>query len=136
MAIYVKLDDVPETRTRKDLVRRFLNKTSPRSYSDAACTILQCDYGKYRSITELHEIVMSRFPKTTFDAMIRIVGELIAEDAGVSMVYCTQVNKVVLKYFDRPTRTYMTDYSRKNFLTKKGVDGYSLNDYEKIKENL
>lgn len=134
--IYVKEEDIPVTETRKDFIRRFLRNTSPPSYSDRRCTIVQCTANRYRSITELHQLTLSRFPKTSFEAIIRIVKTLIDEDACVSMVWCTQVNKVVLKYFDKATKTYITNTSRNNYYDSKGVDGYSLRDYETMFNEL
>jgi len=133
--IFVKESDVPLTDTRKDFVRRFLRGRF-ESYSDERHTRLQCEKGKYRSITEIHQIVLSRFPKTSFEAILRIVRDLINEDNPVSMIWCTQVNKVVLRYYDRATRTYMTSYSRDKYLNSKGVDGYSLADYERMLQEL
>lgn len=128
--LYVKESDVPQTSTRKDFVRRFLNKTSPPSYFNEDCTRLQCEKNKYRSITEIHQLTLSRFPKTSFGAIVGIIKTLIDEDASVSLVWCTQVRKVVIKYFDKATQSYMTSYSRDRYLNEKGVDGYSLADYE------
>lgn len=127
---YVKESDVPETNTRKDFIRRFLNKTSPSSYFDEACTKVQCEKNKFRSITEIHQLTIARFPKTSFGAVVGIIKMLIDEDACVSLVWCTQVRKVVIKYFCKSTQTYMTTYSRDKYLNEKGVDGYSLADYD------
>lgn len=134
--IYVPESEVPLTSTRKDLVRRFIRGKSYRTYNDSQCTQLQCEKGKFRSVTEIHLMVMSRFPKTSLEAIVRIINELIEEDACITMVWCTQVNKVVLKYYDRATKEYMSSFSRKNYYTSKGVDGYSLKDFEEIKNNL
>jgi len=134
--LYVKLEDVPKTKFRKDFIKKFLKGKVINSYSDADCNILQCEGGRFRSITELHQMCQARFPKTSFEAIVRIVKELIDEDACVSMVWCTQINKVVLKYFDRATKSYMTKMSRENYYNSKGVDGYSLSDYEQIIDKL
>jgi hypothetical protein len=134
--LYVKETEVPQTETRKRFIRVFLQGTSPVSYSNPECTLVQCEKGKFRSITEIHQLTLSRFPKTTFEGVVRIIYSLIEEDANIVMVYCTQVNKVVLKYYSNSAKQYISDYSRKNFFTKTGVDGYSLKDYETIKKNL
>lgn len=134
--IFVKETDIPKTSTRQDFIRQFL-KIKPSSYNDENYTNLQCESGRFRSITELHEVVKSRFPVTSFEAILRIVKTLIDEEgAGVSMVYCTQVNKVVLRYFNKSTKKYITSFSRDNYYKTKGVDGYSLEDYEKMIEKL
>lgn len=134
--IYVKFSDVPKTKTRKAFIRNFINAVSFPSYSDEECTIEQCSKNRYRSITELHQMTLVRFPKTSFEAVIRIIKELIDEDAKIAMIYCTQVNKVVLRYYDKATHKYITSYSRDNHYTTKGVDGYSLKDYEEIINKL
>ncbi len=133
--LFVKQSDVPATNTRKDFVRRFL-RGKFESYSDENYNNLQCEKGRYRSITEVHQIVVSRFPRTSFEAILRIVRDLINEENPISMIWCTQVNKVVLRYYDRATRTYMTNHSRERYFNSKGVDGYSLADYEKMINEL
>lgn len=134
--IYVPESEVPSTSTRKDLVRRFIRGKSYVTYSDPQCTQIQCEKGKFRSVTEIHSIVMSRFPKTSLEAIVRIINELIDEDACITMIWCTQVNKVVLRYYNSATKTYMSSYSRERYYSTKGVDGYSLKDFEEIKNNL
>jgi len=129
--LYVKLTDVPKTDTRKDFIRKFI-RGKFASYSNEDCTKLQCESGRFRSITELHQIVLSRFPKTSFEAIIRIVRDLINEENPVTMVYCRTVEKVVLMYLDKATSGYVSDYSRKNLYNNKGTDGYSLSDYEQL----
>jgi len=129
--LYVKLTDVPKTDTRKDFIRKFI-RGKFASYSNEDCTKLQCESGRFRSITELHQIVLSRFPKTSFEAIIRIVRDLINEENPFTMVYCTTVEKVVLKYLGKATSSYISDYSRSNYYTVKGTDGYSLSDYEQL----
>lgn len=141
--IYVKETDVPKTSTRKQLLRYFLRAKSIPTYEDKECTKIQCD-GKgedtqataFRSITDLHMIVKSRFPKTSLEGIVKIIYEFISEDKAVVLVYCTAINKVVVKYYNNPNASYITNYSKKNYINTKGIDGYSLNDYEKIIENL
>lgn len=133
--LYVKETDIPKTNTRIEFIRKFID-LKPNSYSDENCNVLQCERGRFRSITELHQIVLSRFPKTSFEAILRIVKELIRGDKPISMVWCTQVNKVVLRYLDSATREYISDYSIKHYYSKVGVDGYSLEDYNEILNKL
>ena len=136
MSIYIKESDIPKTGTRKDLIRKFLRGVVYPSYLDTECTQVQCQGSKFRSITELHEIVKSRFPVTSLKAIIKIIYQIIAEDQSVILVYCTQVNKVVLKYQPNKSAEWISNYSRKNYFTTKGEDGYSLEDFEEIKETL
>lgn len=134
--IYIKESDIPKTGTRKDLVRKFLRGISYVSYSDKGFNEVQCSNGKFRSVTELHEIVKSRFKATSFNSLIKIIYQLIESDKSVILVYCTQVNKVVIKYQPNKASEWMSNYSRKNYYKTKGVDGYSLEDFEEIKETL
>jgi len=78
--IYVKLSDVPNTTTRKQMVRYFLRGKAYQTYSDAACTVPQCKAVANRSVTELLQIVRSRFPVTSLEAIVRILKEFIQED--------------------------------------------------------
>lgn len=140
--IFVKEEDVPKTRTRKQLLRYFLRGKSIPTYEDEEFKKFQCD-GKgndskinaYRSITDLHMIVKSRFPNTTFNAVVKIIGDFIEEDKSVLLIWCNMINKVVVKYYNNPNSKYITKYSRENYYDTKGIDGYSLKDYEKIIKN-
>lgn len=133
--LYVKESAVPKTNTRIAFVRKFIESKAP-SYYDKDCTSVQCSSGRYRSITELHQIVLSRFPKTSFEAIVRIVRDLIQDAKPICMCYCTTINKVVLYYTDNATRQYVTDHSTKHYLDKEGLDAYSLNDYLTMMENI
>lgn len=134
--IYIKESDIPLGKTRQDLIRKFLRGVSYTSYSNPECTEVQCNNGKYRSLTELHAIVCSRFPKTSFEAIIRIVFEMIEKENSIVLVYCTTVNKVVVKYEPNKAARWISVYSEKNYSDNIGVDGYSLNSIKKIKDNL
>lgn len=134
--IYIKTEDIPITKTRHALIKYFLNGESYISYKDKECTIIQCENGKFRSITEIHDIVCSRFPKTTLSAILKIITMLIDNGATCSLVYCTQINKVVVKYMDESTYQYITKYSVKHYYETTGIDGYSLKDYEQIINKL
>lgn len=142
MSIYIKESDIPKTRNRKDLIRKFFRGQIIPSYTDPECTQLQCDgkgesgRGSSRSITELHEIVKSRFPITSLKAIVKIVYQIIEEDKSIILVWCNKINKVVVKYVSNKSSVWMSEHSRKNYLTIKGEDGYSLQDFEEIKETL
>jgi hypothetical protein len=139
--IYVKEDDVPLTKTRKQLIRYFLRGKSIPTYSDPECKKLQCD-GKgqdtkinaFRSITDLHMIVKSRFPETQLKTIVKIIYEFIKEDKNVILIYCNMIKKVVVKYSPNSKNEFVSIYSKKNYYDLKGIDGYSLNDYEKMQE--
>jgi hypothetical protein len=141
--IYVKISDVPKTKTRKDLIRKFLRGKSIPTYENEQCTKLQCD-GKgedtkvnaFRSITDLHAIVQSRFPVTSLKAVVKIIYEIIGEESSVVLVFCNMIQKVVVKYQPNSGAKWMSEHSRKHFFTTKGVDGYSLEDFEGIKDSL
>lgn len=134
--LYVKTTDIPVTKYRKSFIKQFLRGKVIPSYSDKSCVNLQCEGNKFRSVTEIYSMTLSRFPKTSFNAILKIIKELIDEDEKVTMVWCTQINKVVLKYLDESTKNYISKASRSNYYNSKGVDGFSLADYEEIIENL
>lgn len=120
-----------EFSTRKDLVQ-YLLTSKVASYNDKNCKDKQCEAGRYRSVTDIHKIVLSRFPKTSFKAMLRIIAELIDENMDIAMIWCTQVNKVVVRYITNSERKYITSYSKDRYYESAGVDGYSLKDYATI----
>lgn len=131
--LFIKESELGITKYRKPLIQKFVENKGYNTYLDKECTNLQCPRGKYRSITELHQVILGRFPNTTFNAVLRIIKELIDENKGaIQMVYCTEVNKAVLKYIGESASSYVSNYSRKNFYETKGVDGYSLSDYDRI----
>ena len=140
--IYVKEEDVPKTKTRKNFIKKFLTGKKISSYEDSQFTIIQCNGegenvdGASRSITELWELTKSRFPFTSMKAMVKILFELIEEDKSVVLVWCNQIQKVVVKYVPNTSAQWISIYSLKNHYTKKGVDGYSLSDYNEIKDKL
>lgn len=140
--IYVKEEDVPKTKTRKNFIKKFLTGKKIPSYNDPEFTIIQCNGkgenvdGASRSITELWELTKSRFPATSMKAMVKILFELIEEDKSVVLVWCNKIQKVVVKYESNISAKWITDYSIKHNYTKKGVDGYSLADYNEIKDKL
>lgn len=141
--IYLKESDVPLTHNRKQLIRYFLRGKSIPTYEDKECTKLQCD-GKgndtgvnaYRSITDIHMIVKSRFPKTSIEGVVKILDEFIKEDQAVVLVWCKMINKVVVKYYNNPNASYITKYSREGYIDAVGTDGYSLRDYDKMRKNI
>ena len=134
--IYVSLNDVPQTSTRKQLVRYFLRGKAYVTYSNEECTNKQCKSTANRSITDLHKIILSRFPKTTFENVIKIVKQFMEEDKCIILVYCTQINKPVIKFVNNKSAEWISNHSKNNYYTTKGVDGYSLADYEEIINKL
>jgi hypothetical protein len=134
--IYVKTKDIPVTKTRRELIDYFLQGNAFTTYSDKDCTELQCERGKYRSVSELYQIILARFPKTSFKATLGIIGSILRQRKNIVLVYCTQVNKVVVKYACNSSLKYVSNYSRDNHLNTKGVDGYSLKDYLEIINEL
>lgn len=136
--IYIRESDIPLTKHRKTFIRKLITENGAITYLDKECTKIQCDKkNAYRSISELHIIVKTRFKLTSLKALIKILKELIEEDKKIAMVWCTQINKVVIKYVkNQPTNYGMTDYSRERYYKTKGLDGYSLKDYEDIYKSL
>jgi hypothetical protein len=132
--IFVKTSEVPETKTRKAFIREFLKNKAYTSYSNLSCTSVQCRPGANRSVTEIHQLTLSRFPKTSFEAVLRIIKELIDEDASIRFTYCTTIKKVVIMYA-KPKEGYSSPHAASN-RELKGVDGYSIKDYEEVINNL
>ena len=141
--IYLKESDVPLTKTRTQLIRHFLRGKSIPTYDNIECTKLQCD-GKgldtkvnaFRSITDIHMIVVSRFPRTSLEAVIRIIDDFIKKDQAVVLVWCKMINKVVVKYYNNASGAYMSKYSKEGYYDVKGTDGYSLRDFDEIRKKL
>lgn len=135
--IYVKIEDIPSTRTRKGFIKRILTSDGVITYSDEECTLIQCNKkNAFRSVSELHLIVKSRFKFTSLEALMKILKEIIDEEKCVALIWCTQINKVVVKYQKNTPKEYITQYSKSHYYKTKGVDGFSLEDYEKIINKL
>ena len=130
--IYIKQ---PKGYNRKSLIRLFINE-KPATYSDPECENIQCEAGRYRSVTEILEIVKVHFPKTTLEDILKIIRDLIQEDNQIALIWCTQVKKVVLKYTTNQHKEFVTRYSVDRYNNKTGVDGYSINDYLQIINNI
>ena len=132
-SIYIKESDIPLTKHRKTFIKKLIIGGGAVTYSDPECTIVQCDrYNAFRSISELHDIVRTRFKLTSLQALIKLLKEIINEETCVILVYCTQINKVVVKYIKNTPSHSISNYSRDHYYTKKGVDGFSLKDYDNI----
>jgi hypothetical protein len=135
--IYVKLNDIPETKTRKGFIKKILTSKGVLTYTDEGCTQVQCaKKGAFRSVSELHLIVRSRFNLTSLKALLKILKEIIDEEQCVALIWCTQIHKVVVKYQENVPKEYITQYSKSNFYETKGVDGWSLKDYNDIINQL
>lgn len=142
--IYVKETDVPKTRTRKAFIKKFLEGKKIPTYSDPEFKVIQCNgvgedtskSASYRSISELHLLTQSRFPATSLKALVKIIYDIIDENSCIVLVWCNLINKVVVKYVSNKSKEWISSYSIKNYYTRKGVDGYSLQDYEEIKNKL
>ncbi len=125
--IYVKIDEIPTTKTRQAFIRSFLNNKAFTTYTSEWCHDVQCRPGANRSVSDIHRIVLSRFPKTSFDAILRIVGTLINESKACRLTYCTDINKVVIMYSGPAEGSYASPYGVRDSGDRKGVDGYTLN---------
>jgi len=137
MNIYVKETDVLPTKTRKAFIKKILMQEGVITYNDPKCTEVQCNKkSAYRSISELHDIVKTRFKVTSLKSIIKIIKEIIKEEKCISLVWCTQINKVVIKYIKNTNGYYITLYSIDNFYENVGVDGYSLKMYKDIYDKL
>ena len=52
------------------------------------------------------------------------------------LVWCNMINKVVVKYYNNSNASYITKYSRSHYSTAKGVDGYSLKDFDDMRKKF
>lgn len=135
--IYVKLSDIPATKTRKGFIKKILTSKGVLTYTDEECTNVQCaKKGAFRSVSEIHLMVRSRFKFTSLEALLKILKEIIDEEKCVALIWCTQIHKVVVKYQENTPKAYITQYSKSNFYEEVGVDGWSLKDYEDIINKL
>lgn len=133
MPQYLNIDK--KYRTRKELLKYVLCER-PATYSDSENTTLICGANCNRSITDLQEICNGYFKITSLKAVVRIIKELMDSGLNASFIYCTTVNKVVILNDSTYRENYITRFSRRNHYYDKGVDGYSLEDFENIINNL
>lgn len=129
--IFVKLEDVPKTNTRIDFVEQFL-KGKFKTYLDEDGNELQCNKNQYRSVSELYYMTVTRFPKTSFNGFLKVIQKLIKKNKNIVLVYCTMINKVVLRYTDNSSAQYITKYSMDRYFDTKGTDEISLQKLQKI----
>ena len=137
-AIKCKLEDIPATHTRKAFIREFMMLAPATYYNNNS---LQEPEGKDRSFSDLWSLVKSRFPKTSFNALVRIIAELNQEKL-CDVVWCAQNNKFMVRNQKTLTRKkislnplpFITSHSKKYFENKEGVDGVSYKELMKIKE--
>lgn len=129
--IFVSLRDVPKTNTRIDFVEQFL-KGKFITYSNEDESETQCFKNKYRSVSELYYMTVTRFSKTSFTGFLKVVQKLIKKNKNIVLVYCTTIKKVVLRYTDNSSAQYITAYSKDRYFDIKGVDEISLQELEKI----
>lgn len=135
--IYISFEDIPITKNRKHFIKQIITNKGFVTYSDEKCTKIQCDKKTaYRSISELLQIVRSRYKITSLNAVVKLLKELIDENNPIAFVWCTQINKVVVKYVSNTPGNYITSFSRDKYYESVGVDGYSLKDYEDIINKL
>lgn len=135
--IYVKEKDIPITKTRKAFIKRLIMQKGVVTYSDKECKIIQCcNRTAYRSISELHTMTKTRFRLTSLKSLIKIIKEIINEEKCIVLVWCTQIEKVVIKYINNAPGYYISEFSKNGFYEKIGVDGYSLKMYEDIYNEL
>jgi len=135
--IYVAEIDIAPTKTRKAFIKRLIMQKGVITYKDEECLNVQCDNkSAYRSVSELHLIVKTRFRLTSLKSLIKIIKEIIDEEKCIALVWCTQINKVVVKYMQNSNGYYITDYSKSNYYDSIGVDGYSLKMYDDISNEL
>jgi hypothetical protein len=122
--IYCKEEDIPLTKTRKEFMKAFF-ETVPATYDKDGN--VQCNARRKRSVTDMHLLVQSRFPKTSIESVIRILGEL-SQEGLLMLTYCGIIHKaVVISFYTTPTSSirFVSNWA-KNKLNIVGDDGYDL----------
>lgn len=123
--IYCKA--IPQTKTRKAFLEKFFELKPATQDADGN---EECGPGRKRSLTDLHMLTMSRFPNTSFEAIVRIVDEL--SQKGLLMItFCNTIKKVVVLPAQSPAKpinppAFISSWGLKNFMDSPGVDGYDL----------
>ena len=133
--IFCKEEHIPLTKTRKKFLKEFIKKR-PTTYNEDGS--VQCYAKRHRSVSELHQLVQSRFKKTSLKAVVRILDELNKEGSSY-MMYCTTIHKYVIKGgVDKNTYSekFLSKYSKKYYSNEKGEDDISYNQILNIKREL
>jgi hypothetical protein len=130
--IFCRIKDVPLTRTRKEFLRQFI-EASPTTF-DVNGNV-ECNAHAFRSVTDLHIITKTRFPKTSINTIIKIIGELNKENRCY-LIFCNMIKKAVVVPNAYNFNGFMSSNSRTFNYTKIGVDGYSLEEIESIKKKM
>mgnify|MGYP003636082607 CR=1 FL=1 len=129
--IKCKEGDVPQTITRKEFLRSFLAKRPSTYFLNGR---EQASSKTHRSFTDLLAITKNRFPRTSLQAIIRIIAQINIE-GGCDVIWCTQIKKFVVRGgYSNPGIPFVTKYSIKYFEDKVGEDGISFKTLMKIRE--
>lgn len=134
--IIVKTEDVPITKTRKGFLKKYFENT-PATYDHGGNQT--CDAMLNRSVSDLLIMTRERFPKTSLNAVVRILHEL-NNDEVLKLTYCPSIKKVVTLAACRMAALKFKE-DEDNFITKVGrecmdhlgIDGLTLNMIEDIK---
>tara|TARA_R110000772_G_scaffold54130_1_gene123549 strand:- start:64781 stop:65215 length:435 start_codon:yes stop_codon:yes gene_type:complete len=133
--IYAKVEDLPETRTRKAFLKNFL-KALPATYHKAGRT--ECNANCNRSITDLISLVRSRFLKTSKERVIEILAEL-HNEGRCYIIWCRQVERFVVKgglnENSIGNSKFVSNYSVQYFGNKLGNDGLGYEELMEIRDN-
>mgnify|MGYP000336108582 CR=1 FL=1 len=94
----------------------YFNTGTPDSYFDKDCENIQCRNGRRRSISDLYQIGLSRYPKLTELQLVSILLELVKLPTFKSQnknyifkgIVCKDVNKIVFKKLIFPSSKMFT----------------------------
>lgn len=71
---------------------------SVETYSDPECTIVQCPQNKYRSIEDIHNIVNTYYPGTTFKKLFHYLIMVNKNNSRAFFIRCSDINKTTFCY--------------------------------------
>ena len=130
MAIYLKIE---KPKTISELLLKLLitengaYNSGNATYSDEACTEVQCEAGKWRSFDDIFELVNTYFPNTDEKTtMLEIMALDIKTTKGYVLRpyfnFCNQINMCTMMYYSDP-------HIAKTACTKeKGIGKYAWGD--------
>ena len=125
---YVKEEEIPITKTRKELLKKFFKKLPPTYYKNGK---QQCKNHANRSISDLLVIVRERFPKTTISGLLRILC-ILNEKGMCYIVWCKQTKKYVMKTGKQ--NSLFSPWTIANCMGLKASDGLSSDTIIKAKK--
>ena len=70
----------------------------PTTYKDVDCNYQQCINGSDRSFNDLYRLMKTYYPRITHKQLIKIINKKCTRNKYFNLIYCPDVNKIVLYY--------------------------------------